>query len=157
MEGVEMLLLIGIVLIRLFGMFGCATKAEELNRSVGGWGFLGFMMPIVSMIIVYCLKPKIKWHEGKNNKEIERHSSMSKTNAAEQYYNAAEPNVPTKMVNKAFEDLPNEIQQEGKTPANYQDDVKKYENLRLIKGLLDDGILTQEEFDKEKQRILENG
>ena len=30
------------------------------------------------------------------------------------------------------------------------------ENLRLLKGLLDDGILTQEEFNTEKQKILEN-
>ena len=32
----------------------------------------------------------------------------------------------------------------------------KVEQLRELKGLLDDGILTQEEFDAEKKRILGN-
>ena len=39
---------------------------------------------------------------------------------------------------------------------SHQDTVKKYEKLKAVKSLLDDGILTQEEFDKEKQIILDN-
>jgi len=38
------------------------------------------------------------------------------------------------------------------TPINDE----KFEKLRMVKGLLDDGILTQEEFEEEKRKILKN-
>jgi len=43
-----------------------------------------------------------------------------------------------------------------KQKYSYQDDKIKYENLRLIKELLDSGAFTQYEFDKEKQKIFGN-
>jgi len=33
----------------------------------------------------------------------------------------------------------------------------KYEKLRELKKLLDEGIITQEEFEKEKKKILDEG
>ena len=36
-----------------------------------------------------------------------------------------------------------------------QNDKTRYENLRLIKDLWDSGALTKEEFEKEKQKILD--
>jgi len=61
----EAAVIIGI-LLRFVGTIVCATKAGELNRSGGGWGFFGFMMPVLAMIIVHCLKPQIDWHEEKD-------------------------------------------------------------------------------------------
>ena len=38
-----------------------ANKAKELNRSTGGWGFFGFVSPIIAMIWINCLKPITNW------------------------------------------------------------------------------------------------
>ena len=43
-----------------------------------------------------------------------------------------------------------------KIPSDFQFDEKKYEKLKKLKELLDDGVLTQKEFDNEKQRILDH-
>lgn len=64
-EGSPGLLILQLVL-RIVGIIVCVNKAKELNRSETGWGFFGFLMPIVAMIWVYCIKPKVKWenHSG---------------------------------------------------------------------------------------------
>jgi hypothetical protein len=55
----------GIVIIqlifRIVGAFVCANKAKNLNRNSGGWGFFGFVLPIVAMIWIHCLKPVTTW------------------------------------------------------------------------------------------------
>jgi hypothetical protein len=53
-------------IFRIIGTIVCANKAKELNRNRVGWGFFGFIMPIVAIIWVYCMKPKMKW-EKKND------------------------------------------------------------------------------------------
>ena len=51
----------------------------------------------------------------------------------------------------------NTIAQNVQSISNSDNPSKsKIEQLRELKGLLDDGILTQEEFDAEKKRILGN-
>jgi hypothetical protein len=42
-------------------MVVCSNKAKELNRSSGGWGFFGFVSPIIAMIWINCLKPITIW------------------------------------------------------------------------------------------------
>lgn len=54
------LLIIQLVL-RIVGVVVCSSKAKELNRSSGSWGFFGFVFPIVAMIWVNCLKPVTNW------------------------------------------------------------------------------------------------
>ena len=49
------------LILRIVGAVVCSNKAKELNRSTGGWGFFGFVMPIVAMIWVYCMKPNVVW------------------------------------------------------------------------------------------------
>jgi len=61
-EGAGFLIIIQIVL-KIVGAIVCTNKAGELNRSGLGWGIFGFSMPILAMIIVYSLKPKIDWYE----------------------------------------------------------------------------------------------
>jgi hypothetical protein len=51
------------IILRIIGTVVCSNKAKELNRNTGGWGVFGFIMPIVAMIWIYCLKPIIKWDE----------------------------------------------------------------------------------------------
>lgn len=57
-QGVFMIL--GLIL-RIIGAVVCSSKAKELNRSTGGWGFFGFIMPIVAMIWIQFMKPIMVW------------------------------------------------------------------------------------------------
>jgi hypothetical protein len=43
--------------LRIVGAYVCSNTARELNRSSGGWGFFGFVSPIIAMIWINCLKP----------------------------------------------------------------------------------------------------
>ena len=61
----EAVLLTGIIL-KIVGAIVCSTKAGELNRNNFSWGLFGFLMPIVALIIVHTLKPKIDWCNGEN-------------------------------------------------------------------------------------------
>lgn len=54
------LLIIQLVL-RIIGVVVCSGKAKELNRNSGSWGFFGFVMPIIAMIWIHCLKPVTNW------------------------------------------------------------------------------------------------
>jgi len=65
-DGAPVLLIFQMIL-RLVGIIVCVNKAKELNRSQGGWGFFGFIMPIVAMIWVHCIKPKVVWENQSNN------------------------------------------------------------------------------------------
>ncbi len=58
MEGGVFLILF---ILRIVGAIVCSNKAKELNRSSVGWGFFGFVSPIIAMIWINCLKPITKW------------------------------------------------------------------------------------------------
>ena len=63
------------------------------------------------------------------------------------------------VVREIIEEIVEETIEETTKPNiqnSPQNDRQKYENLQLIKELLDSGVLTQEEFDKEKQKILKS-
>lgn len=57
----------GVVLVvlglRIVGAIYCSNKAGQLNRSKGGWGFFGFMAPILAMIWIQFMKPIMVWQE----------------------------------------------------------------------------------------------
>lgn len=52
-----------VITLRVVGVIVCSFKAKELNRSSGGWGFFGFLMPIVAMIWIQFMKPIIKFEK----------------------------------------------------------------------------------------------
>ena len=54
------------LVLRTVGVIVCVNKAKSLNRSPGGWGFFGFVSPIIGMIWIHFMKPVIKWDEGVN-------------------------------------------------------------------------------------------
>jgi hypothetical protein len=58
-DGVFLILFI----LRIVGAIVCSSKAKELNRSSGGWGFFGFVSPIIAMIWINCLKPIKIWNK----------------------------------------------------------------------------------------------
>lgn len=60
-SGAEPVILIFTLLLRIVGAVVCVNKAKELNRSTGGWGFFGFFLPVIAMIWVHCIKPKVVW------------------------------------------------------------------------------------------------
>jgi hypothetical protein len=59
-EGRGILIILGLGL-RIIGAVVCSNKAKELNRSTGGWGFFGFLSPIIAMIWIQFMKPVMVW------------------------------------------------------------------------------------------------
>lgn len=59
-DGRAIIMLLGLVL-RIVGAVVCSNKAKELNRSAGGWGFFGFISPIIAMILIQFMKPVMVW------------------------------------------------------------------------------------------------
>lgn len=59
------------LVLRIIGAVVCSNRAKDLNRSTSGWGFFGFVLPIIAMIWIYCLKPKMEWD---NNVDIHKES-----------------------------------------------------------------------------------
>jgi len=41
----------------------CVNRAKELNRNKTGWGFFGFFLPIIALIAIQFIKPKINWDD----------------------------------------------------------------------------------------------
>ena len=61
-QGMEVLGIIFFI-VRIGITLYCTDKAGELNRSKGGWGFFGFMLPIIALIWIQFMKPKFEWDE----------------------------------------------------------------------------------------------
>jgi len=114
------------------GILSVIRGLMTLDSNSDFGGMLIFTALVIFTIGMIMVMPKKRYDEYDENSKLDE---------------------PEEAVNEIIE-LP-ERKQIRKIPPNFQNDVKKYENLRLIKGLLDDGILTQEEFDKEKQKMLE--
>ena len=55
MESNSSLLLLQFAL-RVVGAVVCYNQAQTLNRSAGGWAAAGFFVPVISMIVVFCMK-----------------------------------------------------------------------------------------------------
>ncbi|MFV9551433.1 hypothetical protein [Algibacter sp. PT7-4] len=49
------------IVLRVVGVLVCVNKAKALNRSQSGWGFFGFVMPVIAIIWIHCLKPVTNW------------------------------------------------------------------------------------------------
>ena len=62
-DGSAAIFMVFSLILRIVGAIVCVNKAKELNRSTGSWGFFGFLMPIVAMIWVNCLKPNVEWEK----------------------------------------------------------------------------------------------
>tara|TARA_R110002050_G_scaffold204522_4_gene340185 strand:- start:112025 stop:112231 length:207 start_codon:yes stop_codon:yes gene_type:complete len=54
------------LILRVVGIIVCVNKAKDLNRSQGGWGFFGFVSPILAMIWIHFMKPVMTWDENVN-------------------------------------------------------------------------------------------
>ncbi len=50
-----------IVILRIVGISVCVKAAKARNRNTFGWGFFGFMSPIIAMIWIQFMKPIVKW------------------------------------------------------------------------------------------------
>jgi hypothetical protein len=69
MEDGRAIFMIFVLILRIVGAAVCANKAKELNRSTGGWGFFGFISPIIAMIWIQFMKPVMLWD---SNVEIKK-------------------------------------------------------------------------------------
>jgi len=45
------------IALRVIGIIVCVNRARSLKRNTFGWGAFGFLLPIVAMVAVYCMKP----------------------------------------------------------------------------------------------------
>ena len=71
-------LLIFSLLLSVCGAFVCSDKAKKLNRDSTAWGLFGFFLPIVAMIWVNCVKPKVAWNNpDKTPSNNKRESSLA--------------------------------------------------------------------------------
>lgn len=52
-----------VLIFRIIAVVVCVNKAKELNRSTGGWGFFGFVMPLLAIIWIQFMKPVTIWDE----------------------------------------------------------------------------------------------
>ncbi len=52
-----------LLVIRIIITVYCVNKAGDLNRSKGGWGIFGFLLPIVALIWIQFMKPKMIWED----------------------------------------------------------------------------------------------
>jgi len=53
-----------ILIIRIVITVYCVNKAKELNRSQLGWGVFAFIIPILAIIWIQFMKPRMDWkHE----------------------------------------------------------------------------------------------
>lgn len=52
-----------VLIFRIIGVIVCVNKAKELNRSTGGWGFFGFIMPLIAIIWIQFMKPVTIWDD----------------------------------------------------------------------------------------------
>lgn len=50
-------IMLWITFIRIVGLFVCISVAGKKNRSKLGWGFFGFAIPVIAIIIILLLKP----------------------------------------------------------------------------------------------------
>ena len=53
---VILLLMLGLAL-RVIAVAVCINKAKQLNRSTGGWGFFGFISPLLALIWIRFMEP----------------------------------------------------------------------------------------------------
>ena len=64
MEGMVLFSFLWLAL-RVAGPIYCALKADKLNRNMGIWAVLGFLFPIICMILISTLKPVTLWNKEK--------------------------------------------------------------------------------------------
>ena len=64
MEGMVLFSFLGLAL-RIAGPIYCALRADKLNRNMGIWAVLGFLFPIICMILISTLKPVTLWNKEK--------------------------------------------------------------------------------------------
>jgi hypothetical protein len=57
------ILMFFLLALRVVGPIYCGMRAEILNRKPGIWAIVGFLFPIIGMIIVSLLKPTTLWNE----------------------------------------------------------------------------------------------
>lgn len=55
------------LILRIIGTFVCSSKAKKLNRDTISWGIFGFVAPVIAMIWVNCIKPKVNWDNNVDN------------------------------------------------------------------------------------------
>lgn len=48
-------------ILRIVITIYCVNRARKLNRNVWGWGIFGFLLPIVALIWIQFMKPRLFW------------------------------------------------------------------------------------------------
>lgn len=68
-EAIGRLMVLMITFIfRIIAAMFCSSRARELNRSSVGWGTFGFFTPILAVIVILFMKPRLTF-DAMNNKK----------------------------------------------------------------------------------------
>lgn len=106
-------------------IFGLISLSVAKSKGrSGGWFWTGFLLGIIGLIIVCCL---------------------SKANNVTQPNDEVIFKDPNPLPSRPLTDEPSETR-------NHRTD--KFEEIRKYKELLDEGIITQEEFEAKKKELL---
>jgi hypothetical protein len=49
------------IVLRIVITVYCVNRAKKLNRSQGGWGLFGFFFPLIALIWIQFMKPRMQW------------------------------------------------------------------------------------------------
>ena len=126
----------GIFLLWLFFGIFTALIASSRNRSVVGWFFIGFLFGPFGLLFAFFMK------DGKELGDYESFSLGRKKKKKAEFTSS-----DTKKLDDFFEDTSDDIKQ-----ASNMDSTEK---LIKLSELLEKGLLTQEEFDAQKAKLLQ--
>ncbi len=64
-------------ILRIVITIYCVNKARKLNRNVWGWGIFGFLLPIVALIWIQFMKPRLFWDKNPDLNSVEVNSDLT--------------------------------------------------------------------------------
>ncbi len=148
---------------------GCETQIKEFKgRKFRGWSFVGTLLGYTGFVgsvplpwgVVLDGATGAWWKPDINEKGVSKqdynhfiyqidYSGCSNGNSIEAKQEPSSDSEYQYILDK------DENKRSAEDPSKVRDFDSKNYKLRQLKKLLDDGILTQEEFDKEKQKILD--
>jgi len=60
-------------ILRIVITIYCVNRARKLNRNVWGWGIFGFLLPIVALIWIQFMKPRLFWDKNPDLKSKDKY------------------------------------------------------------------------------------
>jgi hypothetical protein len=72
------LLYLFLITLRIIITIYCVNRARKLNRNIWGWGIFGFILPLVALIWIQFMKPRLLWYKNPDLYSKEPHGDGTK-------------------------------------------------------------------------------